>query len=79
MEREEDGTLPFMQDVLVTHNPQSHTIQTTVYRKPTDISTIDLTTPLSPRMYGIIQILLHQSKRPHAWIQTEVSHLTHHR
>ena len=66
----------------MTHNPQSHTIQTTVYRKPTDISTIDLTTPLSPRMYGIIQILLHQSKRPYAWIQTqkdEVSHLTSNR
>ena len=76
MEREEDGTP--LQDVLVTHNPQSHTIQTTVYRKPTDISTIDLTTPLLPRMYRIIQILLHQSKRPYAWIQTqkdEVSHL----
>ena len=76
---ERGGWYTLLQDVLVTHNPQSHTIQTTVYRKPTDISTIDLTTPLSPK---IIQILLHQSKRPYAWIQTqkdEVSHLTSNR
>ena len=76
MEREEDGTLPFSMCWLPIHI----TIQTTVYRKPTD--TLTLPPLLPPRMHGIIYIMLHQSKRPYAWVQTqkdEVSHLTSNR
>ena len=71
-----DGTLPFL-DVLVTYNPESHTIQTTLCRTPTHTDWYIHYQSYHPpsTKTGIIQTLLHWSKTICLDPDSQVSHL----